>query len=121
LAISVKITNLNYTLQTTFVSASLDDMPAYEHFQDELDLELARYAKKYTLSDLHLENEFIQYICFSLFLTKPQELSSEILEHFFSENPHSRSTIESFILYLNNSEESYLKNTFTNNFNFTTK
>lgn len=103
------------------MSASLDDMPAYEHFQDELDLELARYAKTFSLSDLHLENEFIQYVCFSLFLTKPSELSSEILEHFLSENPESRQPIESFILYLNNNDESYLKNTFTNNFNFTTK
>ena len=103
------------------MSASLDDMPAYEHFQDELDLELARYAKEYSISDLCFENEFIQYICFSLFLTKPSELSSEILEHFFSENPQSRSTIQSFILYVNNSEESYLKNAFTNNFIFTAK
>lgn len=103
------------------MSASLDDMPAYEHFQDELDLELARYAKAHALSDLHFENEFIQYICFSLFLTKPSELSSEILEHFFSEIPQSREAIESFILYLNNDKESYLKNAFTNNFNFTTE
>lgn len=97
------------------MSASLDDMPAYEHFQDELDLELARYAKKYALSDLHFENEFIQYICFSLFLTKPAELSHEILEHFLSENPQSRSAIKSFILFLNDNAESYLKKTFTNN------
>ena len=121
MAISVKIANLNYTLQTTFVSASLDDMPAYEHFQDELDLELARYAKTHCISDLHFENEFIQYICFSLFLSKPSELSSEILEHFFTENPESRSAIQSFILYLNDNNESYLKNTFTNNFDFTAK
>jgi len=103
------------------MSASLDDMPAYEHFQDELDFELARYAKKYSFSDLHIENEFIQYICFSLFLTKPSEISSEILEHFFFENLQSRSAIKSFILYLNDSDESYLKNTFTNNFYFTAK
>ena len=103
------------------MSASLDDMPAYEHFQDELDLELIRYAKKYALADLHFENEFIQYICFSLFLTKPSQLSSEILEHFFSENPESRSAVESFIVYANTSDESYLKNAFTNNFAFTAK
>jgi hypothetical protein len=96
-------------------------MPAYEHFQDELDLELTRYAKKYSLSDIHFENEFIQYICFSLFLTKPSELSTEILEHFFSENPQSRSAIKSFILFLNDNAESYLRNAFTNNFIFTAK
>jgi hypothetical protein len=96
-------------------------MPAYEHFQDELDLELARYAKIYSLSDIHFENEFIQYVCFSLFLTKPSELSLEILEHFFSENPQSRASITSFILFLNDNVESPLKNTFTNNFHFTSK
>ena len=101
------------------MSASLDDMPAYEHFQYELDLELARYAKEHSLSDLHFENDFIQYICFFLFLTKPSELSSEILEYFFSENPQSKLAIKSFIIYLNTSNESYLKNTFTTNFNFT--
>lgn len=103
------------------MSASLDDMPAYEHFQDELDLELNRYAKAYALSDLHIEHEFIQYICFSLFLTKPGELSPEILEHFFKGNPQSRSAVESFIIYLNTDPGSYLKNTFTNSYAFTAK
>ncbi|WP_018342926.1 hypothetical protein [Cytophaga aurantiaca] len=103
------------------MSASLDDMPAYEHFQDELDLELARYAKTHALSDLYVENEFIQYICFSLFLTKPSELTSEILEHFLSEKPESRSAVETFILYMNDNDKSYLKNMFTNNFNFTSR
>jgi hypothetical protein len=103
------------------MSASLDDMPAYEHFQDELDFELKRYAKKFQLLDLHVENEFIQYICFSLFLTKPNELSSEILEHFVLEKPDSRQAIESFIHFINSDTESYLKNMFTDNFHFTSK
>lgn len=100
------------------MSASLDDMPAYEHFQDELDLELTRYAKKYSLSDVHFENQFIEYVCFFIFLNKPSQLSSEILEHFFHEHPQSVTAVKSFIMYLNNSDESYLKNTFANNLNF---
>lgn len=103
------------------MSASLDDMPAYEHFQDELDLELKRYAKEYSILDLYYENNFIQFICFSLFLTKPSELTNEILNYFIKENPGSEKAVKSFITYLNDSDESYLKNTFSVNFSFTTK
>ncbi len=94
------------------MSASLDDMPAYEHFQDELDLELLRYSKIHSLSDLHIENNFIQYICFYLFLSKPSEITCEILDHFFDENKNSKECVMHFISFLHEDQRSFLKNSF---------
>jgi len=95
------------------VSASLDDMPAYEHFQDELDLELLRYAKRNNLQDLSAENEFIEFICFSLFLSKPAEVTLEILKHFFNEHASYKYKIESYIQFMNEDEQSFLKQSFS--------
>lgn len=95
------------------MSASLDDMPAYEHFQDELDLELLRYAKLHKLADISVENEFIQFICFSLFLAKPVEITPEILDHFFNENTGSKEKIMNYILFMQTDKKSFLKGGFT--------
>ena len=94
------------------MSASLDDMPAYEHFQDELDLELLRYASIHNLKDASIENEFIQFICFSLFLSKPSEITSEILNHFFIENEISKNKVLTFIEFINTDEKSFLRKSF---------
>lgn len=95
------------------MSASLDDMPAYEHFQDELDLELLRYAKLNKLTDTSIENEFIQFICFSLFLSKPIEITPEILDHFFNENKDSKEKIIDYIRFMQTDKKSFLKHSFT--------
>lgn len=94
------------------MSASLDDMPAYEHFQDELDLELLRYAKLNHIQDISAENDFIQFICFSLFLSKPSEITSEILEHFFEQNPSEKNQISNYIQFMNEDKKSFLKEAF---------
>ena len=94
------------------MSASLDDMPAYEHFQDELDLELLRYAKLNHIQDISAENDFIQFICFSLFLSKPSEITSEILEHFFEQNPSTKNQISNYIQFMNKDKKSFLKQAF---------
>ncbi len=95
------------------MSASLDDMPAYEHFQDELDLELLRYAKINKLTDTSIENGFIQFICFSLFLAKPVEITQEILDHFFNENIGSKESIMGYIQFMQTDKNSFLKNSFS--------
>ncbi|ABG58265.1 hypothetical protein CHU_0988 [Cytophaga hutchinsonii ATCC 33406] len=95
------------------VSASLDDMPAYEHFQDELDLELLRYAKIHKRSNTVIENEFIQFICFSLFLSKPAEITPEILQHFSNEHGACKDTITAYLQFMNDDKNSFLKNSFT--------
>ena len=95
------------------MSASLDDMPAYEHFQDELDLELLRYAKINNLQDLSAENDFIQFICFSLFLSKPAEITKEILNHFFDEKPSVKTCISNYIQFMHTDEKSFLKHHFS--------
>lgn len=94
------------------MSASLDDMPAYEHFQDELDLELLRYAKLNKINDISIENDFIQFVCFSLFLSKPSEITPEILEHFFTENPLSKEKVISYIRFMCEDKKSFLKHAF---------
>ena len=95
------------------MSASLDDMPAYEHFQDELDLELLRYAKINNIQHTTTpENDFIQFICFSLFLSKPSEITSEILEHFFEQNPSAKNQISNYIQFMNKDKKSFLKQAF---------
>jgi len=88
-------------------------MPAYEHFQDELDLELLRYAKLNNLQDLSAENEFIEFICFSLFLSKPAEITPEILKHFFNGNASYKNRIESYIQFMNEDIESFLRQSFS--------
>lgn len=103
------------------MSASLDDMPAYEHFQDELDLELMRYSKQNSISDTHIENVFIQYICFDLFLSNPSEITSEILEHFLNKNENSEEKIMHFLLFVHQNEKSFLKNSLVHIFNFRSK
>jgi hypothetical protein len=95
------------------MSASLDDMPAYEHFQDELDFELKRYAHKNTRKNTHAENEFIQYVCFELFLSKPEQVTTEIINHYFEATPLSKTAVYPFLEFMNTDSESYLKNTFT--------
>lgn len=88
-------------------------MPAYEHFQDELDLELLRYAQLNKISNTTVENEFIQFICFSLFLSRPVEITPEILNHFFRENGGSKDVILEFIRFMNVDKKSFLKNAFS--------
>jgi hypothetical protein len=95
------------------MSASLDDMPTYEHFQDELDFELKRYAEKTARKNTHAENGFIQYICFELFLSTPEQVTTEIINHYFESNPLSKTEVYSFLKFINTDSESYLKNTFT--------
>jgi hypothetical protein len=95
------------------MSASLDDMPAYEHFQDELDFELKRYAQKNACKNTAAENEFIQYICFELFLSNPEQVTTEIINYYFNTNPSSKTVVHSFLVFINTDSESYLKNTFT--------
>lgn len=95
------------------MSASLDDMPAYEHFQDELDFELKRYVHKSADKSTHVENDFIEYICFELFLSKPEQVTTEIINHYFVTNPLSKTSVHSFLEFINTDSESYLKNTFT--------
>lgn len=87
-------------------------MPAYEHFQDELDFELKRYAHINSRNNLNEENNFIQYICFELFLSKPEQVTTEIINHYFEANPLSKSEVYSFLEFINTDPESYLKNTF---------
>jgi hypothetical protein len=94
------------------MSASLDDMPAYEHFQDELDLELLRYAKMNNRIDVSIEHLFIQYICFQLFLSKPSEVTKEIVNHFLTENVDSEGFILDYIHFLNSDPNSFLKGNF---------
>ena len=103
------------------MSASLDDMPAYERFQDELDLELMRYSKLNSVSDIHLENLFIQYVCFHLFLSDSSGITPEILEYFFKENKNSQEKIIRFLLFIHENEDSFLKNSMLHIFNFLSK
>ncbi len=95
------------------MSASLDDMPAYEHFQDELDLELLRYAKLNNITNTAIENEFIQFICFSLFLSKPIEITPEILNHFLNDHESYRVHIVNYLQFMNDDKNSFLEKSFT--------
>lgn len=95
------------------MSASLDDMPEYEHFQDELDLELVRYQKIQGLTEMYAEHAFIQHVCFILFLRNPQELSSVILSHILSALPESKQRIINFLRFANSDKDSFLKDRFS--------
>jgi hypothetical protein len=95
------------------MSASLDDMPEYERFQDELDLELSRYKNINSITDIRIENNFIQYVCFSLCIKNADELSDVILQTIFKEFKGQEKTIIYFIQFVNDNPDSFLKNRFT--------
>jgi len=95
------------------MSASLDDMPEYERFQDELDHELSRYKELNSITDTHIENDFIQYVCFSLFIGNTEQFSEIILKNILNEFSHQKDRIIAFITFMNEDNHSYLKNRFS--------
>lgn len=95
------------------MSASLDDMPEYEHFQDALDLELKRYQHVHALPAPHIEHGFIQYACFTIFLNKPSELSPVILSHIIQELSDHDQRIICFLRFINTDVYSSLKGRFS--------
>jgi hypothetical protein len=95
------------------VSASLDDMPEYERFQDELDHELSRYKQLNSITDTHIENDFIQYVCFSLFIGNTKQFSDIILKNILNEFNLFEDRIIAFLTFMNEDNHSYLKNRFS--------
>jgi hypothetical protein len=96
------------------MSASLDDMPEYERFQDELDHELSRYKQLNSITDTHIENDFIQYVCFSLFIGNTEQFSEIILKNILNEFNSFEDRIIAFLTFMNENNHSYLKNRFSN-------
>jgi len=95
------------------MSASLDDMPEYERFQDELDHELSRYKQLNSITDTHIENDFIQYVCFSLFIGNTEQFSDIILKNILNEFNSFEDRIIAFLTFMNEDNHSYLKNKFS--------
>ena len=65
------------------MSSSLDDMPSYEHFQQEMDDALLKYLKKRSgKASLPLLHIFIEFVCFHLFLDNWRRINDDVLLDF---------------------------------------
>ncbi|MFN8416134.1 MAG: hypothetical protein U0U66_07365 [Cytophagaceae bacterium] len=89
------------------MSSSLDDMPAYEHFQDALDA----MASVYSVSAVEksIINEWIEYITFTLCISTPEGITVEIWDKYINNDSEKKTILGAFLQFINQSRELHLK------------
>ncbi|MCU0417651.1 MAG: hypothetical protein MUE33_10760 [Cytophagaceae bacterium] len=78
------------------MSSSLDDMPAYEHFQDYLDSLLDKDTS-FTSSERVVLHRWIEFITFSYGIANRKGIQPDILQLYFTQYPNDEMLVTRFL------------------------